>query len=151
MSGITYVKLPVELQHSTKGLIKIQKHPEGITNKDKEIFKKLDYSGTDFPVSRKDYGKVQDLNKINVNVFCYENNVVFLVHLPNKTFSDCLDLLLIFDHYVSIKDFNRYVFNKNKNKKYFCKSCLKCFSSKNVLNNHKEDCSLINDKQNVKL
>ena len=27
---------------------------------------------------------------------------------------------------------------KNKNKKYFCKSCLQCFSSKNVLAEHKK-------------
>ena len=40
---------------------------------------------------------------------------------------------------------------KNKNKKYFCKSCLQCFSSKNVLNNHKEVCLKTNGGQAVKL
>ena len=40
---------------------------------------------------------------------------------------------------------------KNKNKKYFCKDCLHCFSSKDVLIEHKEDCLKTNDKQNVKL
>ena len=29
--------------------------------------------------------------------------------------------------------------NKTKKKKYFCKSCLWCFSSENVLTKHKED------------
>ena len=45
------------------------------------------------------------------------------------------------------------MFNKtnNKNKKYFCRSCLECFSSENVLTEHKENFLLINDKQNVKL
>ena len=68
-----------------------------------------------------------------------------------------MDLLLIFDenklHYVYIKDFNRLRFNKtkNKNKKYFCKCCLQCFSGKNVLTEHKENCLVINDKQDVKL
>ena len=33
----------------------------------------------------------------------------------------------------------------------FCKSCLQCFSSENVLTKHKEDCLSINDKQSVKL
>ena len=39
-----------------------------------------------------------------------------------------------------IKDFNRFMFHKtkNKNKKWFCKSCLQCFSSENVLIKHKE-------------
>ena len=40
---------------------------------------------------------------------------------------------------------------KNKNKKYFCKSCLKCFSSKNVLTEHKEVFLSINGAQSVKL
>ena len=31
-----------------------------------------------------------------------------------------------------------------KEKKYFCKNCLQCFSSKNVLSEHKEDCLVIN-------
>ena len=45
------------------------------------------------------------------------------------------------------------MFNKRKHKdrKDFCKSCLQCFSSENVLNEHKKDCLLINGAQNVKL
>ena len=35
-------------------------------------------------------------------------------------------------------------------KKYFCKNCLQCFSSEKILNEHKEDCLVINGKQNVK-
>ena len=62
-------------------------------------------------------------------------------------------MLLISNHYVYIKDFDRFMFNKtkNKNKKYFPKNCWQCFSSKRVLIEHKEDCLIINDKQNVKL
>ena len=40
---------------------------------------------------------------------------------------------------------------KNRNKKYFCKCCLQCFSSEKVLIEHKENCLMINGKQNVKL
>ena len=40
---------------------------------------------------------------------------------------------------------------KNKNKKYFCKSCLQCFFSKNVLNSHKEVCLNINGAQSLRL
>ena len=40
---------------------------------------------------------------------------------------------------------------KNKNKKYFCKCCLQCFSSEQVLIEHKENCLIINGKQSVKL
>ena len=68
-----------------------------------------------------------------------------------------MDFLLIIDenksHYVCIKNFDRFMFHKAKNKniKYFCKSCLQCFSSKNVLNNHKEVSLSINGAQSVRL
>ena len=68
-----------------------------------------------------------------------------------------MDFLLILDenktHYVYIKDFNRLMFNKtnNKDKKYFCRCCLQCFSSENILIEHKENCLVINGKENVKL
>ena len=56
-------------------------------------------------------------------------------------------------HYVYIKDCNRLMFNKakHKDKKYFCKICLQCFSSENVLKEHKKDCLLINKGLNAKL
>ena len=49
------------------------------------------------------------------------------------------------------KILNRFVFQKtkNKNKKEFCKSCLQCFSSKNVLMEHKNVCLSINGTQSV--
>ena len=52
-----------------------------------------------------------------------------------------------------MKDFNRLTFSKtkNKNKKYFCKSCLQCFSSENILLDHRKDSLLINGGHNVKL
>ena len=63
-----------------------------------------------------------------------------------------MDLLHIFDgdksHYVYIKYFNRFMFSKTKgkNKSYFCESCLQCFSSENVLTEHKGVCLKINGK-----
>ena len=68
-----------------------------------------------------------------------------------------MDLLLLTDdyksHYVYIKDFNRFMFHKtkNKNKEWFCRSCSQCFSRENVLTKHKEDYSIINGKQSVKV
>ena len=38
-----------------------------------------------------------------------------------------------------------------KTKKYFCKSCLRCFSSKNVLTEHKKVWLSINGAQSVSL
>ena len=110
LSGSTYIKLPVELSYPVKGLINIQNNgnkcflwchvrhlnlngvkPNRITKKDKEIVKGLNYSGVDFPVSKKDYGKIDILNKICVNVFCYENKIVHPVYLSDQKFNDYLD------------------------------------------------------------
>ena len=130
---------------------------KSIKKEDREVCKKLNYQGVNFPVSKKDYGKIEVLNKININTFCYENKVVYPVYLSDQKFHDSMDLLLtsnkFVSHYVHIKDFNRLMFNKtkSKNKKYLCKSCLQCFSSENVLSEHKKDCLLINKGQNVKL
>ena len=94
---------------------------------------------------------------ICVNVSCYENNLVYPVHISNKTFENCTDLLMITDEnkprYVYIKDFNRFMCNKtkNKNKKHFCKYCLQCFSSERVLVEHKKAYLKINGKETVKL
>ena len=68
-----------------------------------------------------------------------------------------MDLLLLTDndksHYVYIKDFDRFMFHKtkNENQKWFCKSCLQCSSSENVLIKHTENYLSINGKQSVKL
>ena len=49
--------------------------------------------------------------------------------------------------------FHRFMFNKTKNqtKNQLCNSCLQCFSSKNVLTEHKEVCLSINSAQSVRL
>ena len=83
--------------------------------------------------------------------------MTFPIYVSVQKFEDSIDLLLVFNddksHYVYIKDFHRFMFQKmkNKNKRYFCKSCLRCFSSKNMLTKHKENCLGINRAQSVKL
>ena len=116
----------------------------------------LDYTDVVFPVSEKDYCKIEDNNDICVNVFPYEGTVIYPIYVSEKDFDNCLNLLMIHEGnrslYVYIKDFNRLMFNKteNKNKKWFCMHCLQCFSSENVLNKHKENCLVINGTQRVK-
>ena len=108
-------------------------------------------------MQEKDFNKTEMKNNICINVFGYEDELVFPIYVSDQKFEDSMDLLLLIDddksHYVYIKDFNRFIFHKtkNKNKKWFCKSCLQCFSSESVLTKHKEDCLSINGKQSVKL
>ena len=71
-------------------------------------------------------------------MFGYENGLVFPIHVSDQNFEDSMDLLLLIDddksQYVYIKDFDGFMFQKTKheNKKWFCRSCLKCFSSEKV-------------------
>ena len=57
-------------------------------------------------------------------------------------------------HYVFVKDFNRLMYSeaktKNQHKKHFFMSCLQNFTTKEILNNNRERCLLINDTQAVK-
>ena len=90
-------------------------------------------------------------------MFGYENRLAFPIYISDQIFKDSMDLFLLTDndksHCVYIKDFDRFMLHKtkNKNKKWFCKSCLQCFSSENLLIKHKQNSLSINDKESVKL
>ena len=129
LRGSSYIKLPKELRNPMKGLINLQnedekcflwchvrhlnpqkKDPQRIKLTDKESIKKLDYSGISFPVSYKDYNKIEKQNQINVNVFSY---IGFInpIHTSKEKYGTNLNLLYIEEeekgHYVLIQDFNR--------------------------------------------
>ena len=103
----------------------------------KKFAEKLNYDEIEFPVQEKDFSKIEMKNNICINVFGYENEMVFPIYVLDQEFQDSMDLLLLIDdnksRYVYIKDFDRFMFHKTKNKKWFCRSCLQCFSSESVL------------------
>ena len=108
-------------------------------------------------MQEKDFSKIEVQNNICINVFGYENELVYPIFISKQKFEDSMDLLLLYEddksHYVYIKDFNTFMFHKtkNKNKKWFCKSCLQCFSNEKVMIKRKEDCLSINGTQSVDL
>ena len=67
----------------------------------------VDYGGVKFPVSKKDYSKIEKKNSICINVFGYEM-VWCIWFMYHETFEDYMGLLLMTDgnksHYVYIKD-----------------------------------------------
>ena len=176
MKGSSYIKLPQELRHHQKGLINMKnednecfrwchirylnpqdKNPQRIKKTDKEFINKLDYAGIEFPVTTKQYNKIEKQNEININVFGYENKQPYPIYTSKEKYEKHMELLLITEdknkHYVLIKDFNRFMYNKTKHehRKHFCMNCLQCFSSEGVLDNHKNNCILINGTQAVKM
>ena len=113
----------------------------------------LNYEGIKFPVSKKDIAQIERQNNICINVICYENGLTYSLYVSDQKFHNSMDLLLILNENKSHSCAIRFMCNKtkNKNKKYFCKCCLKCFSSEDVLIEYKENCLIINGKQSVNL
>ena len=176
MKGSSYIKLPQELRNSKKGLINMKnednecfrwchirclnpqdKNPQRIKKSDKDHINKLDYSGIEFPVNIKQYNTIEKQNEININVFGYENKQPYPIYVSKEKYDNQMNLLLITEgenkHYVLIEDFNTFMFNKTKHKesKHFCMHCLQCFSSEDVLMNHKDNCIQVNGTQAVKM
>ena len=64
----------------------------------------IDYSDINFPISKKDCCKIEKQNNICINVFSYDNGVIYPIYISGETFSDSMDSLLIFkeikSHYV---------------------------------------------------
>ena len=173
--GSSYIPLPPELNNSMKGLINIKNkdnecfkwrhirfinptnnHPERINKQDKKIAETLDYRGINSPMKARDYEIIVKRFNINVNVSGYENRV-FPLYVSQKFNEQVLNVLLIKNeyndsHYVFIKDFTRlmYLKTKHKNRKHFCMACLQNFTTKEILNSHRERCLLINGTQAVK-
>ena len=130
-----------------------QKDPQRI----KKCDKKSDYTNVSFPVAQKDYRKIEIMNNININVFGYEKQGPYPVYISKKKFNDMLNLLLITkgkeQHYVLIKDFNKFMHNqtKHKERKDFCMYCLQCFRYEKAIINHKENCITINGSRLLKM
>ena len=114
LKGSSYIKLPQELRNSAKGLINMKnkdnecfrwchirhlnpqdKYPQRIKKTDKQHIEKLDYSGIKFPVSVKQYNKIEKQNSININVFGYENEQPYPIYISKERFEDTMNLLLI--------------------------------------------------------
>ena len=79
-------------------------------------------------MQEKGFNKIEVKNNICINVFGYENGLVFPIYVSDQKFENSMDLLILIDndksHYVCIKDCDRFMFHKtkNKNKKWFCRS-----------------------------
>ena len=149
MKGSSYIKLPHELRNSSQSLINIKnsdnecfrwchirhlnpqdRNPQRIKKSDKAFIENLNYSGIEFPVTTKQYNKIEKHNEININVFGYEEKQKYPIYVSKEKYEDCMNLLLITEnenkHYVLIKDFNKFMYNqtKHKERKHFCMHCL---------------------------
>ena len=78
----------------------------------------MDYSGIEFPVTTKQYNKIEKQNEININVFGYENKQPYPIFVSKEKYDRHMNLLLITEndnkHYVLIKDFKSFYVQPNK-------------------------------------
>ena len=176
LHGSSYLELPAKLRNSKKGLINIKnkdnkcfrwchirhlnlqkKDPQRIKKENKRLIGGLNYEGIEFPVSQKEYNKIETQNSIRINIFGYEKGQPFPIHISKEKFEDQMNLLLITKdeekHYVLIKDFNAFMYNqtKHKEKKHFCMYCLQCFSSESILVKHANNCLTISGSQAINM
>ena len=100
MKGSSYIKLPHELRNSSQSLINIKnsdnecfrwchirhlnpqdRNPQRIKQSDKAFTQNLNYSGIEFPVTTKQYNKIEKHNEININVFGYEEKQKYPIYV----------------------------------------------------------------------
>ena len=100
LSGSTYFEISPTLRNSMKSLINVKNsnnksffwcyirhlnslkiNPERTTIADKNIFNDLDYEGIEFTFSKKDFNNIKKKKNIWINVFCFENKLVYPVYV----------------------------------------------------------------------
>ena len=93
----------------------LKEYPERIAKDNEKLVKDLDYDGIDFRVRENHFRKIEKRSTICINVFSYEDKLVFSKYISDQKFENSMDLLFVIDgdksHYVYIKDFDRFMFH----------------------------------------
>ena len=128
-----------------KHLNSIEKNIPRINKKEIEISKKsIDEFNIDFEnISISEIDEVENFLECNIHVFgCHKNfNSKKIIRKSLKNYDKDLDLLLIdgINHYILIKDFNKFISN-NSHVVKSCRNCLNSFYSEEKYKFHIEYC-----------
>ena len=123
-------------------LFPVKQDAEQISKYKKHI-DKVKYDKTDFPVKIKAIPKIENMNDIKFNVFGVDDKQsIYPLYSSNKICDKTCNLLLIENHYVLIRDFNKLMNTQSKDghKLFFCYYCLQHFTSEEILKIHAEGC-----------
>ena len=182
LKGSSYIETPKEISNPKKGLINPQNTKDNECfrwchmihlaingkidagsrdfqriSKYKKFLDKVNYDNIEFPVKTKVVPKIEEQNKIKINLFCYQEKDTIPLYISKAKYEDEMNLLMISDgpnnHYIYMKDFNSYMYNQthHKERKHFCMYCLQCFSKEHVLKDHKNVCMAVNKKQTIEM
>ena len=94
------------------------------------------------------------MNDIKFNVFGVgDKESIYPLYISKKNCDKTCNMILVENHYVLIKDFNKLMNTQSKDghKLFFCDYCLQYLTSENILKNHTEVCLKINGTQKVKM
>ena len=107
--------------------------------------KDVDYTGVTFPVTLNQLEKIENLNKINFNIFTLNKNTVLPLYISDKDYNKTCEMLLLKEvdkddnilksHYVLITDFSKLMYSQTNGhrKLYYCDRCLQHFTTtKNI-------------------
>ena len=108
----------------------------------------LNMQGLHFPITLKQINKFEKNNNLSINVFGYEKEKIYPLHITSNRDGSAshINLLLLHNndksHYVLIKSLNRLLaeYHPSYNKRYVCIYCLRACTSEQVLKNHIEYC-----------
>ena len=131
-----------------RALNPVEKNSERITNELKEQSERLDWSGLKFPVKLDQIVIFEKFNpQISINVFGFEDRVVYPLRLSKRKNEQTINLLLISDgekqHYCLIKSLSRLLSSQvsgHKESNSFCLNCLNHFPNGEKLKIHEEYC-----------
>ena len=79
-----------EFQKLIKNLLSILLIKKKLQKK-KRVISDLAYDGIEFPVQEKDFSKIEEKNNIYINVFGYENELIFPICLSDEKFENSMD------------------------------------------------------------
>ena len=60
-----------------RNLNPLKTHPQSIKKVDRQMISSLDYDDIKFPVSKKNYGRIEKKSSLGINVLGYENGLVY--------------------------------------------------------------------------
>ena len=66
----------------------LQKSIQEEKKTDRRLASNLNYEGIEFPVQEKDFNKIEVQNNICINVFGYENELVYPIFITKQKFED---------------------------------------------------------------
>ena len=75
----------------------LKTHPKSITKVHRQMISSPNYGDIKFPVSKKNYGRIEKKSSIVINVFGHENGLIYPAHILDEKFEDFMDLLSITD------------------------------------------------------